>query len=169
MGVDLLIPRNRNDDAGAATHIGFVSLFPFLGCPPFLFLLPPAAEIRRETSRGSRRRFPRSSRDESVSGERTFAPNERRLDPRIRVPSSRFERRAKALRGRRVRDYDRSRNGEPRDLNSARSSNECSTANVSVRKCEFRILLAVTNVAVVGGINHVQDATSRFPPLPFYL
>ncbi|XP_076177353.1 uncharacterized protein LOC143151797 [Ptiloglossa arizonensis] len=31
MGVDLLIPRNRNDDAGAATRVGFESLFPFYG------------------------------------------------------------------------------------------------------------------------------------------
>lgn len=51
MGVDLLIPRNRRDDAGAASRIGFESLFPFLGRSPFS--PPPTAGRRRFGKIGS--------------------------------------------------------------------------------------------------------------------
>lgn len=56
MGVDLLIPRNRNDDAGAAARIGFESLFPFLGCSPLLntrvsFLKPRSYNTSHEKYR----------------------------------------------------------------------------------------------------------------------
>lgn len=64
MGVDLLIPRNRNDDAGAC-------LFPFLAGSSLLFLLLGQPNQKKRTTNSVI--SPAGIRDKSISREKTFA------------------------------------------------------------------------------------------------